>query len=356
MMLLLLSSLLLVERAVGHGGERVVSEVLSRNVVQDESLVMSKFVNYTVDGEVYEGYAAWPKYGSGMVPGFVIVHQWYGLGSTEMTRAQEAAEHGYLAMAVDVYGYGKRASNNAEAGALSGAARADEAKLLKVTRAGVDAMRAFADQDEEVTVEVLSDQVVATGYCFGGGVLLSLGRDGGHDGLQGIATFHASLPEVSNWSAANLKVQIHHGQLDFAGDENLFRVWQGLKDGNVQTWESAYYANAQHGFSDFANPAYDVQIAKQSHDSMFAFFNTYLALGDTWSDAVINAPTETIEVNDSKKKKGKKMKGKLIAIIVLAVALGLTCCGFVGFLGTKKDNKSSSREVDPPKDTELGAR
>jgi len=241
--------------------------------------VSAKFVNYTVDSNVYEGYVAYPTTSSrSELPAMVIVHQWYGLGEYEMHRAEEAAENGYYAFAIDVYGYGQRATDNSEAGALAGAARSDEAKLVMIAEGGVDQLKPGGVLENEGP-SINQSAIVSFGYCFGGGVLLMMGRDG--TDLFGMSVFHASFPDLtSGWSSPDVKVMAHHGQLDFAGDDGLNSLHDALTTGNVSVWQTAYYGNQAHGFSDFLNAAYDPLSASQSHDSAYAFFANTLALSD----------------------------------------------------------------------------
>ena len=63
-------------------------------------------VNYTVNGEAFEGYRA---KAAGQSKGLVLViHDWDGLTEYEHKRADMLAAMGYDAFAVDLYGKGNR--------------------------------------------------------------------------------------------------------------------------------------------------------------------------------------------------------------------------------------------------------
>ena len=65
-------------------------------------------VDYTIDGQTYEGYFLTPA-GKPDAPLVVICHNWAGVGENEKQKARIIAEEfGYAAFAIDVYGQGKR--------------------------------------------------------------------------------------------------------------------------------------------------------------------------------------------------------------------------------------------------------
>lgn len=225
--------------------------------------------NYTVDGEEYEGYVAYPTGGSDL-PAIMIVHQWYGLGENEMFRAEEAAEEGYFAFAVDMYGAGRRASDNAEAGMLSGEVAGNLELLVSRMSGAMDQIMAGGAAFEMASIN--TSAVTCNGYCFGGNVCLQYTSV--PEGADVVATsvFHATFPNVTGYANPSTAVQIHHGQNDFAGDAALYTLQDQLTDAGVTTWESSYYSGAFHGFSDILSDAFLERVAVQSHASMFSFY------------------------------------------------------------------------------------
>lgn len=55
----------------------------------------------------------------GKRPAVLVVHEWWGLTDYPVMRARKLAELGYIAMAVDMYGDGKIATNPMEAQELA---------------------------------------------------------------------------------------------------------------------------------------------------------------------------------------------------------------------------------------------
>ena len=79
-------------------------------------------VNYTVNGEAFEGYKA---KADGQSKGLVLViHDWDGLTEYEHKRADMLASMGYDAFAVDLYGKGNRSVK-------TGAKKAETGKLYR---------------------------------------------------------------------------------------------------------------------------------------------------------------------------------------------------------------------------------
>lgn len=230
--------------------------------------VTSMAVDYEIDGEMYEGFIAYPTDAKGMLPGLGIAPAWYGLLQSEKFRAEEAAAHGYVAFAFDMYGKGIRATSPSEAGALSGALAGDVPTLQSRLRGGLRQL--------QETPFVNQSLLFGSGYCAGGLHIMELARLAAP--LVGVAVFHANLANLTDYpDLSNLALQVHHAQNDFAFDDaGLIGFEQRLAAAPVGVWETVKYSNAAHGFTDPANDAFNARAASQSHASMFSFFRTLI--------------------------------------------------------------------------------
>jgi dienelactone hydrolase len=101
------------------------------------------------------------------------------------------AELGFDAFALDVYGAGNRPDTNEGRAAATQAAFADPERLAAMIRGSIETARGLSD----------SEDVVLTGYCFGGTVTLAAARNGMAEGVAGYASFHGNFPEGPDWSA-----------------------------------------------------------------------------------------------------------------------------------------------------------
>jgi dienelactone hydrolase len=200
-------------------------------------------VNYTVDNVPSKGYVVYDKNKPGKRPGVLVVHEWWGLNDYVKNRAKQLAEMGYIAMAVDMYGNGKTASNPQEAQAL--AMPFYQNPQLTKTRldAAIKKLKGYSQTD--------TTYIGAIGYCYGGFVVLNAAKLGAD--LKGVVSFHGSLSGVSpDKKLLKAKVLVCHGEADkFVSPQEIAAFKKGMDSiGADYTFKS--YANATHAFT---NPA-----------------------------------------------------------------------------------------------------
>ena len=78
--------------------------------------IESERVEYSAGSTVMKSFISKPEKVDFSHPGVLVFPEWWGLTDYLELRAQKLAELGYVAMAVDMYGEGKIASNPADAG------------------------------------------------------------------------------------------------------------------------------------------------------------------------------------------------------------------------------------------------
>src|SRR5512143_934897 len=148
--------------------------------------VTGKDVEYTAGGVTLKGYLAYDTAKKGKSPGVLVVHEWWGLNDYARERARMLARLGYTALAVDMYGEGKTATHPDDAGKFS-------SELMQ----NFDTAKArFLAAEDFLKMQPTVDpgRIAAIGYCFGGGVVLNMARQGAD--LKGVASFHGSLAAV----------------------------------------------------------------------------------------------------------------------------------------------------------------
>ncbi|MDU8911190.1 dienelactone hydrolase family protein [Aestuariicoccus sp. MJ-SS9] len=111
-------------------------------------------------------------------PGVLVAPAFGGLSPFEVATAEALAGLGYVALAVDYYGDGKRARNGDEASAWMAVLNADRSILIRRMQAALVALK---DQ-----TQVDATRTGALGYCLGGKAVLDLARSG--------AAFQACVP------------------------------------------------------------------------------------------------------------------------------------------------------------------
>jgi dienelactone hydrolase len=163
-----------------------------------EPKIEGKTVEYSAQGVRMKGYLAYQKSIKEKQPGVLVVHEWWGLNDYARNRARMLAELGYTALAVDMYGDGKQAMHPDEAGKFS-------SELMK----NFDAAKArFMGAMDFLKQQSMVDptHIAAIGYCFGGGVVLNMARQGVD--LKGIASFHGGLTAVQSAQPGMVKAKI----------------------------------------------------------------------------------------------------------------------------------------------------
>ncbi len=205
-------------------------------------------VEYSARGVVMKGYLAYDKDIKGKRPGVLVVHEWWGLNDYARKRAQMLAELGYVALAVDMYGEGKQAEHPDDAGKFS-------SELMKNFDAAKDRfMAAMEFLKTQPMVKV--DEIAAIGYCFGGGIVLNMARQGVN--LLGVASFHGSLTAVTPAEGGSVKTKILvlHGTDDkFITREQIRAFKKEMKDAGADL-RFVEYPGALHSFTNPDADAY----------------------------------------------------------------------------------------------------
>jgi len=164
----------------------VAAVLLLAGAALAETRIEGKTVEYSAQGVVMKGYLAYAENIKEKRPGVLVVHEWWGLNDYARKRARMLAELGYTALAVDMYGDGKQATHPDDAGKFS----SELMKNFDVAQARFTAAMDFLKRQPTVDPARIS----AIGYCFGGGVVLNMARQGVD--LRGVASFHGALMAV----------------------------------------------------------------------------------------------------------------------------------------------------------------
>ncbi len=160
--------------------------------------VVATPVEYSAQGVTLRGYYAYDDAKTGKHPGMLVVHEWWGLNDYVRKRARMLAELGYPALAVDMYGEGKEATHPDDAGKFA----SETTKNFEVAKARFEAAREFLARQPQVD----GKRLAAIGYCFGGGVVLNMARQGAD--LRGVASFHGSLAPAKPAEPGSVKARI----------------------------------------------------------------------------------------------------------------------------------------------------
>jgi dienelactone hydrolase len=204
--------------------------------------IEGKPVEYTAGGVTLKGYLAYDANRAGMRPGVLVVHEWWGQNEYIRNRARMLAELGYTALALDMYGDGKLASHPDEAGKFS----SEVMKNFPVAKDRFVAALEFLKKQSVVDPA----NIAAIGYCFGGGVVLNMARQG--IDLKGVASFHGSLAVVKPEKPTPIKaaVRVYNGADDkFIPAAAIDALKKEMKDQKVD-FKFVNYPGALHAFTN----------------------------------------------------------------------------------------------------------
>lgn len=237
--------------------------------------IKGETVEYTADGVTLKGYLAYDEHAKGKRPGVLVVHEWWGLNDYARKRARMLAELGYTALAVDMYGNGKTATHPDDAGKFS----SETMKNFDAAKARFLAAEDFLKKQPTVDPE----RIAAIGYCFGGGVVLNMARQGAD--LKGVASFHGSLSAVKPAvpGAIKAKIRVYTGADDkFVPADAVEGFKKEMADANADV-KIVSYPGAVHSFTNpdatalgkkFNLPlAYNAEADKESWEDMKKFFS-----------------------------------------------------------------------------------
>ena len=127
-------------------------------------------VSYTTDSVTMNSYVVYDENIEGKRPAVVVVPEWWGLNDYAKRRANELAELGYIAIAVDMYGNGQTADNPEMATKLSTPFYANPVMAKAHFDAALNKLKSYPQTD--------TANIGAMGYCFGGGMVLDVARMG----------------------------------------------------------------------------------------------------------------------------------------------------------------------------------
>lgn len=199
-------------------------------------------VTYRAGETELRGYLAFDAAVTGKRPGVLVVHEWWGLNDYARTRAKRLAELGYTALAVDMYGAGKRAAHPEDAKKFSGELRQNLPLAKERFLAGLETLQKHPT--------VASDKLAAIGYCFGGGVVLEMARAGVD--LDGVASFHGSLETGTPAQSGQIKAEVLvlNGAADsFVTPEQIAAFNREMAQAGID-YHFVNYQGARHSFTN----------------------------------------------------------------------------------------------------------
>ncbi len=203
--------------------------------------IQTETVLYAANGTTLRGHFAYDANLEGERPGVIVVHEWWGLNDYIRARAQQLAELGFSALAIDMYGEGRTADTPDDAGALMNGILNDMSTGTRRLQAALDTLRDHATVD--------GSRIAAIGYCFGGAMVLHMARTGMP--LKAVVSFHGALGSFHKPAPGEVKakVLVCHGAADeFVAQADIDNFKAEMEAAGVDD-EFVAYEGALHGFT-----------------------------------------------------------------------------------------------------------
>jgi dienelactone hydrolase len=223
------------------------------------------------DGDVtLKGFLAYDDASTAKRPGVLVAPEWWGETDYPQSRARQLAEHGYVALAVDIYGDGKTTEDPKQAGEWMTPYMQDRGKLRSRMQAAYDTLK------KQPQVE--GEKIAAIGYCFGGACALELARSGAD--LSAVVSFHGNLTSDQKASPGlKPKILVCTGADDsFVPAEQVIAFIEEMKAAKAD-YQINVYSNAVHAFTNpkadehhIPNIAYNAEADHRSFEAMLALF------------------------------------------------------------------------------------
>ncbi|MCF8060226.1 MAG: dienelactone hydrolase family protein [Bacteriovoracaceae bacterium] len=199
-------------------------------------------INYQNETLTMKGYLSSVDDGNTKKPGILVVHEWWGHNEYARKRADMLAKEGYVALAVDMYGNGLQADHPSKANEFSSAVfkNMDEAKSRFM--AALETLKAHPHVDKT--------KIAAIGYCFGGGVVLSMARMGIE--LDGVVSYHGSLKSPVKAKKGQIKgnLLVFNGAADpLVSKADIVGFKKEMKQANAKL-EFVDFPGALHAFTN----------------------------------------------------------------------------------------------------------
>lgn len=211
---------------------------------------------------------------TGPRPGVLVAHAFGGQGTFDTEKAEDLARLGYVAIAIDMYGQGRRAGSPAEASALMHELTDNRPIVAERMQMWLAVLAELPDVD--------ADRIGAIGFCFGGKSVLDLARVGAN--LRAVASFHGVLdaPEIAATGPIPASILVLHGWDDPLATPAQFCDLGAELTARGADWQMLAFGGTGHAFTNPAANApddgmlYDPRSNARAWAAMETFLNERL--------------------------------------------------------------------------------
>lgn len=231
----------------------------------------SEMIKYPMGALTAEGALIYDENVSGKRPALLMAPNWMGMTNGAIERGRLIAAGRYVVFVADMYGAGTRPANFAEAADLANPLRADAIEQRKRIRAAFEAM--IAEGEKRALID---ERRAAVGFCFGGGNVLELARDGAD--IAAAVSIHGDLKTAlqARKGAVKAALLVAHGAPDPVAPKVDRDAFEAEMDTAGAKWQMVLFSGVLHAFTDQGADvpgvaAWDEPAARQTYALMHQF-------------------------------------------------------------------------------------
>jgi dienelactone hydrolase len=182
---------------------------------------------------------------SGKRPALLMAPNWMGMTDKAIERAKLLASDRYVVFVADMYGEGTRPADFGECAALANPLRENAVEQRARIRAAYDTMIAEASKRN-----LIDGRRAAIGFCFGGGNVLELARDGAD--IAAAVAIHPDLvtARAAEKGAIKAKLLVTIGAPDPVAPKEHRDAFEKEMDAAGAKWQIVLFSGVLHAYTD----------------------------------------------------------------------------------------------------------
>ena len=202
-------------------------------------------IKYAMGKLIAEGALVYDDSVSGKRPAMLMAPNWMGMTDKAIERAKLVAGDRYVVFVADMYGEGTRPADFGECAALANPLRENAVEQRARIRAAYDTMLAEGGKRN-----LIDSRRAAIGFCFGGGNVLELARDGAD--IAAVVAIHSDLitAEPAKRGAIKAKLLVTHGAPDPVAPKEHRDAFEKEMDAAGAQWEMLLFSGILHAYTD----------------------------------------------------------------------------------------------------------
>jgi len=202
-------------------------------------------VKYAMGKLTAEGAIVHDERSSRKRPAVLVAPNWLGMTDAAIERGKLVAGDRYFVFVADMYGQGTRPADFGEAAALANPLRENAVEQRRRIRAAYDTMIA-----EGRRRNLIDNRHAAIGFCFGGGNVLELARDGAD--IAAAVSIHGDLKtaQAAKKGMVKAKLLVTHGAPDPVVPKADRDAFEAEMDAAGAKWQMLVFSGVYHAYTD----------------------------------------------------------------------------------------------------------